>query len=234
MHNVCLFVCLLACLLACLFVCLFVCLCVCVFVCLCLFVGWLVGLLVCTGTNNWVSIRFHWIYSTRVSLFCVHQWLLRKWVKSSSWGHPEETVGMAQVIGIWLSANTTGNELANSVQNFDQWSVQDSKIWSFQHQLYILIFFSINCSFEGTYTYSPFSDTPKYHTLIVLYPMRYPYYIPFHPKKIALIQPAMILQAHPSRSICLSFSSFRSLTLFHAEAIERMLHGYPLVNQHSY
>ena len=37
-----------------------------------------------------------------------------------------------------------------------------------------------------------------------------------------------------SRSICLSFSSFRSLTLFHAEAIERMLHGYPLVNQHSY
>ena len=108
------------------------------------------------------------------------------------------------------------------------------QIWSFQHQLYILIFFSINCSFEGTYTYSPFSDTPKYHTLIVLYPMRYPYYIPFHPKKIALIQPAMILQAHPSRSICLSFSSFRSLTLFHAEAIERMLHGYPLVNQHSY
>ena len=45
------------------------------------------------------------------------------------------------------------------------------------------MFFSINCSFEGTYTYSPFSDTPKYHTLIVLYPMRYPYYIPFHPKK---------------------------------------------------
>ena len=47
-------------------------------------------------------------------------------------------------------------------------------------------------------------------------------------------QPAIILQANPSRSICLSFSSFRSLTLFHAEAIERMLHGYPLVNQHSY
>ena len=114
MHNVCLFVCLLACLFACLLVCLlvclFVCLCVCVFVCLCVclfvggcwLVGWLVGLLVCTGTNNWVSIRFHWIYSTRVSLFCVHQWLLRKWVKSSSWGHPEETVGMAQVI--WYMA----------------------------------------------------------------------------------------------------------------------------------
>ena len=123
MHNVCLFVCLFACacLLACLFVCLFVCLLVC----------WFVGLLVCTGTNNWVSIRFHWIYSTRhysrVSLFCAHQWLLRKWVKSSSWGHPEETVGMAQVIWYMAKKNTTRNELANSVQNFDQWSVQDSK-----------------------------------------------------------------------------------------------------------
>jgi hypothetical protein len=137
----------------------------------CWLVGWLVGLLVCTGTNNWVSIRFHWIYSTRVSLFCVHQWLLRKWVKSSSWGHPEETVGMAQVI--WYMAQCQYHrewtcEFCSELRSMVSARFQ---IWSFQHQLYILIFFSINCSFEGTYTYSPFSDTPKYHTLIVLYPI---------------------------------------------------------------